>query len=246
DLHIGTGGNEERLKQALADVDENFPEAAFIIVTGDVTEFGYESEFTTLTSILKTSKRPVYPAMGNHDVRWSDSGKENYRHAFGEAYKVIDHNGVRVVLMDSSMLIEHYGHFDGLQLKRLKSDLESMPEGGFAVLAMHHPPLSPGHFIDNEYQFADLISNYNVPLVCDGHGHSLQRYSRNGTTFAMGGSVSNGGAPPHSYRVYKVTPGEITAITRIYDRDITKNEATIPTHSQDHKKLEMTTAASDS
>jgi outer membrane protein assembly factor BamB len=243
DLHIGTAGNEDRLRQGLADVEKNFPEAEFIIVTGDVTEFGYESEFTTLTSILKTSKIPVYPTMGNHDVRWSDSGKENYRHAFGEAYKVIDHKGVRFVLMDSSMLIEHYGHFDGLQLKRLEKDLQEMPDGGFAVLAMHHPPLSPGHFIDNEYQFADLISKYNVPRVCDGHGHAFQRYARNGTTYAMGGSVSNGGAPPHSYRIYKIEPDHMTAITRIYDRDITKTEDPVPTNSREHGKLAVAAAA---
>lgn len=232
DPHIGSPGNTDQLKQALDDVDKNFPEAAFIIITGDVTEFGFEEEFTSLTAILKSSKRPIYPAMGNHDVRWSNSGKENYRHAFGEAYKTVDHNGVRFVLMDSSMLIEHYGHFDGQQLKKLESDLESMTDGMFAVLAMHHPPLSPGHFIDNEYQFADLISRYNVPLVCDGHGHAFQRYSRNGTTYAMGGSVSNGDGPKRSYRVFSVEPDKMGAITRIYDRDITMTEDPVPTDSQ--------------
>lgn len=246
DSHIGTGTNDERLAEALADVDKNFPEAAFILISGDISEFGYESEYTTVTGVLKNSSRPVYTIMGNHDVRWSDSGKENYRRAFGESYKVIDHNGVRLVLMDSSMLIEHYGHFDGLQLKRLENDLESMPEDGFAVLAVHHPPLSPGHFIDNEYQFAELISNYNVPLVCDGHGHSLQRYTRNGTTFAMGASVSNSGSPAHGYRVFKVEPDQITALTRQYDRDITKTEDPIPTNSRDHKKLETAVTDLDS
>ncbi len=238
DPHIGVEGNVDQLRRALADVDKNFPEAAFIIVTGDVTEFGFEEEFTSLTEVLKESKRPVHPAMGNHDVRWSNSGKENYRNTFGNAYKTFDYNGVRFVLMDSSMLIEHYGHFDGQQLRQLEEDLKSMEEGQPAVLAMHHPPLSPGHFIDNEYQFADLIGKYNVPLVCDGHGHSLQRWSRNGTTYAMGGSVSNGGAPKRSYRVFKVTQDRMEAITRVYDRDITQTEEPVPTNSLDRTKIE--------
>ncbi len=244
DPHIGTPGNTEQLKLALEDVDKNFPEAALIIVTGDVTEFGFEEEFTSLTELLKSSKRPVYPAMGNHDVRWSNSGKENYRHAFGEAYKTVDYNGVRFVLMDSSMLIEHYGHFDGQQLKKLEADLASMNDGMCAVLAMHHPPLSPGHFIDNEYQFADLISRYNVPLVCDGHGHAFQRYSRNGTTYAMGGSVSNGGAPNRSYRVYRVEPDKMVSITRIYDRNITETQDPVPTNSL--KRNDLTTTMTQS
>jgi len=231
DPHIGSLGNELQLQQALEDVDRNFPEAAFIIITGDVTEFGFEDEFSSLTKVLSTSKRKVYPAMGNHDVRWSNSGKENYRNTFGETYKSFDHNGVRIILMDSSMLIEHYGHFDGLQLAQLEKDLKSMKEGQPAVLAMHHPPLHPGHFIDNEFQFADLISQFNVPLVCDGHGHAFLRYTRNGTTYAMGGSVSNGGAPKRSYRVFKVEPDKMTAITRIYERDVTKTEDPVPTNS---------------
>lgn len=240
DVHIGAGDNELRLKQALADSQAHFPEAEFIICTGDLTEFGFEDQFSTVSALFKTSKIPVYPTTGNHDVRWSNSGKENYRHTFGDTYKTFDHNGVRFVMMDSSMLIEHYGHFDGMQLAQLKKDLDSMPQDGFAVLAMHHPPLHPGHFIDNEFQFADLIGQYNVPLVCDGHGHAFMRYERNGTTYCMGGSVSDGGAPKHSYRVYKVEPGKITAITRIYDRNITETQDEIPTDSRKRPDLQTT------
>src|SRR5215207_10543837 len=72
DPHIGSHGNEERLVQALADVDKNFPEAEFIVISGDCTEFGRVDEFTTFTNIIKTSKRPVYAGTGNHDTRWSE------------------------------------------------------------------------------------------------------------------------------------------------------------------------------
>lgn len=243
DPHIGVQGNVDQMQQALADVDKNFPEAAFILISGDLTEFGFEEEFTSLTKVMESSSRPIHPAMGNHDVRWSNSGKENYRNALGETYKSFDYNGVRFILMDSSMLIEHYGHFDGQELKRLEEDLKAMPKGMPAVLTMHHPPLSPGHFIDNEYLFADLIGQYNVPLVCDWHGHSLQRWSRNGTTYAMGGSVSNGGAPKRSYRVFKVEPDKMTAITRIYDRNKTETEDPVPTNSLNRGKLETTRTA---
>lgn len=228
DSHIGGEHTAERLAQALADVDENFPEAAFIVISGDVTEFGRDYEFTTLTQVLKTSKRPVYPGIGNHDVRWSESGKENFRNAFGDTYVRIDHNGFHVILLDVSMLIEHYGHFDGQQLERLKKDLQEIGTTEPVALVMHHPPLSAGHYIDNEFQFAELIAPYNVPLVCTGHGHAFQRYHFGGTAYCMGGSVSNSGAPPRSYRVYKVEPDKIIPIKRIYDRDKTDTEKPIP------------------
>ncbi len=232
DPHIGINDNEVNLEAALKDVEENFPEAEFILLTGDITEYGYESEYDIVKPILEASKRPIYPAMGNHDVRWSDSGKENYRRALGETYKMFDHKGVRFVIMDSSMLIEHYGHLDGLQMKQLEEDLKSAPKDGFTVIAMHHPALHRGHFIDNEFKFAEMISNYNVPLVVDGHGHTFQRRARNGTTYTMGGSVSSKGSPARSYRVFRVEPNQISAITRIYSEDKTSEEDPIPTDSR--------------
>ncbi|MGI8905194.1 MAG: PQQ-binding-like beta-propeller repeat protein [Candidatus Sumerlaeaceae bacterium] len=243
DPHIGVEGHDERLRQALADVDTNFPEAELIVISGDLTEFGRVDEFTTFTDIIKTSKRPVYNATGNHDVRWSESGKENYRKFVGDTYIRVDHKGMHFFLLDVTVLLEHYGHFDGQQLAKLEADLKSLPPGEPGVCVMHHPPLSAGHYIDNEFQFADLIGAYNVPLICDGHGHGFMRYSFNGIEFCMGGSTSNSGAPPRSYRVYHVTPETITPITRIFDRNKTTTEPVIATQKPALPKIGFSNVA---
>lgn len=241
DPHIGAGtSHDQELRLALEDVDKNFPEAAFIILSGDVTEFGFEEEFDALTEVLQNPSRPIYSCMGNHDVRWSNSGKENYRNALKDTYIKFDYNDVRFVIMDSSMLIEHYGHFDGQQMKQLEADLKSLSDSQFAIVTMHHPPLHAKHFIDNEYKFAELIGDYNVPLVMDGHGHTLERYSYNGTTYAMGASVSTKGGPNGTYRVYRVNENEIEALVRDFKNDKTTLEPPVALTSLNRKSINTT------
>jgi outer membrane protein assembly factor BamB len=226
DTHIPGKGHSAFLMQCLNDAKKNWPEAEFVINTGDVTEFGYVEEFTSYTEVIARSPIKVYQVMGNHDARWSENGKENFKKYCGPTFVQFDHNGMRFFLMDVSMLIEQYGHFDGQQIKMLEAGLKDMPHDMPAALAMHHPPLSDGHYIDNEYEFTELLRAHYVPLVLDGHGHSFPRWEYNNTTYAMGGATSTG-APPRSYRVYKVTPEKIECFRRVVIGDKTTTEAPI-------------------
>lgn len=226
DTHIPGRGHSAFLMQCLNDAKKNWPEAEFVINTGDVTEFGYVEEFTSYTEVVARSPIKVHQVMGNHDSRWSENGKENFKKFCGPTFVQFDHNGMRFFLMDVSMLIEQYGHFDGQQMQMLEAGLKDMPQDMPAVLAMHHPPLSEGHFIDNEYEFTEVLRRHYVPLVLDGHGHSFPRWEYNNTTYAMGGATSTG-SPPRSYRVYKVSPEKIECFKRVVLGDRTTTEAPI-------------------
>ncbi|MCX7019876.1 MAG: PQQ-binding-like beta-propeller repeat protein [Candidatus Sumerlaeota bacterium] len=232
DTHVGSSGASEKLAATLADIDRHFADADFIILTGDVAEMGYEDEFTSYAAIARVNRKPIYAAPGNHDQRWSESGKENYKKYVGPTYQSFDHNGARFILMDTSLLLQHYAHFDGQQLERLRKDLDSLPAGMPAIIAVHHPPLSDGHYVDNECEFAELIRPYNVPLVLTGHGHGFKRYTFNNTTYAMGGSTmrASGGQPV--YRAYKVDPGGIEFMVRTIAGDKTTTEPAIAAQKQ--------------
>jgi len=228
DTHIGTTGNADRLTSALADIQATFPEVEFIINTGDVTEMGYKEEFADYQNAVKEWIKPIHHCVGNHDSRWSESGKENYREALGETYTTFEHKGVRFILLDVAMLVQHYAHFDGIQMARLRADLAKLTAGQPAVLALHHPPLHRGRYMDNEKKFAELIRPFNVPLVLMGHIHSLERYTLNGTTFAAGGSTSGKGHNSGFYRVFRVGGDQIEALTRDFVKKVTTAEPSIP------------------
>lgn len=70
DLHINGGVSypSEHLKKALDDIKSFGPKAEALIITGDLTESGTESDYKELRSILNKYKLPpVYVNMGNHD-----------------------------------------------------------------------------------------------------------------------------------------------------------------------------------
>lgn len=224
DSHIGAENAAENLSKTLQDIENKVPEADFIVHTGDVSDMGYPEQYENYLNIIKTYPKKIYCAPGNHDVRWSESGKENFRNYLGPTYTSFEHNGVKFILLDSSMLIEHYGHLAGDQMDKLKSELGALTPDQPAILGMHHPPLSAGHFIDNEYEFAEVIRKHNVPLVCTGHGHAFERYAYNNTTYAMGGSTSPG---DRAYRIYHVTPQRIEMVTRDMKKDKMTTESSI-------------------
>jgi len=226
DPHITAADTTQSLllQQAFDDMNKNYPDAAFVINCGDTTEMGYKEEYAHFKEIIGKFGKPVYSTIGNHDVRWSENGKENYRDAFGDTYRTFDYNGVRFVSMDVSMLLEHYGHFDGEKMNRLKKDLESLKENQPMIISFHQPILAGGGFVDNDFVFAEAIRPYNVPLVMEGHGHTLEMKTVNDTTYAMGGSTFGVSA----YRVWTIGDEYITGTVRKFRDNTSEVTTTFP------------------
>ncbi|MEI7025103.1 metallophosphoesterase [Paenibacillus sp. y28] len=78
DVHINPdlGGPSEHLKQSLDDVTKSFGSAVNgIIFTGDLADYGRETDYNELRSVLKRYKLPpIHANMGNHDYYdiWMD------------------------------------------------------------------------------------------------------------------------------------------------------------------------------
>jgi outer membrane protein assembly factor BamB len=225
DTHVGSPDNNADLTAVLGDIRENYPDAAFIVNTGDITDYGTAEELRAYRELITSSPLKIHSIPGNHDSRWADNGKESFKEIVGPTWLVWEHNGVKFIGMDVSMLIEQYAHFDGQQLARLSGELESLDPGQPAVVCVHHPPLSDGRYFDNDQEFADLIRRHNVPLVLMGHGHSLQRYTLNNTTYAMGGAIMQ----RQLYRVFRVYPDRVEMDTRNARNGKVKDEPPTPT-----------------
>jgi outer membrane protein assembly factor BamB/predicted MPP superfamily phosphohydrolase len=231
DTHIGVTGADERLSATLSDIKKHFPHTEFVINTGDVTEMGSKDELTTYAMLTQTWPYPIYNCPGNHDVRWSESGKGMFRRIIGPTRQHFEHKGVHFFLMDTSVLAEHHGHFNVDDLAWLDSELAKLPQGTPSVVCVHHPPMMPGATTDNDTEFAKILASHNVPLVLDGHGHTLHRYTLNGTTYVMGGSTSYApriGQP--CYRAYYVDARGFLPYVRIVPRDKKTSESLIPLH----------------
>ncbi|MCX7765498.1 MAG: metallophosphoesterase, partial [Candidatus Sumerlaeia bacterium] len=158
----------------------------FVVNTGDVTEYGYPEEFEAYNKILNNFLPGLkfYTASGNHDTRWSNAGKQNFRRLIGETNFSFDYGGIHIVVLDSSMLVEQYAHFEKKDLDWLKADLSRQPEDKPIIIAFHHPPFLENLYVDNEYELLQIIENHNVILVLMGHIHQHKIWRVNGIHFA--------------------------------------------------------------
>ena len=215
DTHQTASGSTEPLHRLAEDAAAMNPRPAFIIDTGDITEAGRPEEYAAFKQAivpLQSAEIGFYPVPGNHDVRWSPDGKEGFVKAFGKLYQSFDHGGAHFVLLDSTVVLEHWGHFDKAEMDWLKADLKRVRPETPVFLFMHHPigRATPGtRFIDNEYELTAAMRGHNVIAIFTGHGHSDLVWKVNGITTLMARGLYQG-----SYYRVTVTP-LIVSIDRV-------------------------------
>jgi len=153
DTHIVTKDTDEvlyadhnaRLAEAVASINVEPTSISAVLATGDLTQWGAETEFDELAEILAPLTMPVLPVPGNHDTRagmrrcfpdlpWADAEHHSW---------VVTVGGVRITGFDSTIPGEDGGVFD-TDRERWLSDVLAEPAAGPTILTMHHPPFVTG------------------------------------------------------------------------------------------------------
>lgn len=205
------------LVQAIA--DQNL---AFICFTGDIVYNGYDladwKTWDTETSVWRSKRIPVYPALGNHDLHGSEQlALGNYFQRFpglknSRYYSVRADNALFLVL-DSSM-----DEVSGPQGEWLAEKLDHVPSDvDFVFIVDHHPPYTSssdmkefggGHAArGSEQALARRLEERQAHarfrlIVFSGHVHNYERHQHGGITYF----VSGGGAA-HAYPIARA-PGD--------------------------------------
>lgn len=222
DTHVRPGADTgDGLRRTLAEIASLAPPPAFIIDTGDNTEMGSPEELQLYRNIIASSTIPVYPVPGNHDARWSGVGKEAYERIVAAPYRSFDHGGVHFALLDSSLLLEQYGHFDPDQLAWLSRDLAAVPPDRPIIAAMHHPVAIDRTFIDNEWDLLEILARHNTVLVLAGHVHTVRHWRLNGTDLVTSGAVMG---KDSAYGLIDISAGEVRWALRRVGREGVEQE----------------------
>src|SRR5688572_5998325 len=202
DTHFGVGNNQPANVRMFEEISKLEPQPEFCVNTGDIAEIGNDEEYQQLRDALKSLKPKMYIAPGNHDVRWNPRGKDGYVAGTGqELFQSWDHNGIHFVTLDSTVLLQHWGHVSQEQLDWLEKDLDALPEGTPVIIGFHHWIGREKVMVDNEQKLMDLVEPYNVVLWLQGHGHSDIQWSINGVPAVMQKGLYQG-----SYTVIDVEP----------------------------------------
>jgi len=186
DTHIGGATGAEDLRRTVADINAN-PNLDFVILSGDVTEFGSDEELRLAKQILDSLRIPWYVIPGNHDTNWSESGGNSFRKVFGGETFAFTHKGYFFVGTNSGPNMRMSpGQVPRENLVWMDSLFAAHPDKDMPLIYVNHYPQDSS--LNNWFEAIDRVKQRNVQLFFCGHGHQNKQYDFEGIPSIMGRS----------------------------------------------------------
>lgn len=155
------------------------PEA--MIFTGDIADTGevdaYKRIKAMVDPVAEKLGAEVIWAMGNHDDR--SSFRKHLLHqpeSTDPIFSSHDVNGLRILVIDTSVPGHHYGEISEEQLVWLSEQLATPAPDG-TILALHHPPvpavldMAMTVELHDQYKLAEVVRGSDIRSIIGGHLH---------------------------------------------------------------------------
>ena len=183
DTHVGGATGADDLRRTVLDLNQQ-QGIDFVILSGDVTEFGSDEELALAKQILDSLNLPLYVIPGNHDSNWSESGANSFRKVFAAETFFFEHNGVQFIGTTSGPNMRMSpGQVPRENLVWMDSIFKANPDQDKPLIAINHYPLDSS--LNNWYENIDRIKTKNVQLALCGHGHINKLYDWEGIPGVM-------------------------------------------------------------
>jgi outer membrane protein assembly factor BamB/predicted MPP superfamily phosphohydrolase len=213
DTHVGGITGASDLQQAIDDISKQ-TNIDFVILSGDVTEFGSEAELNQAKSILDKLSIPVYVLPGNHDSKWSESGNNDFVKIFGYEYFSFEKNGFLFIGTASGPNMRMApGLVPREQLVFLQAKLKGMKDTAQPIIFINHYPLDES--LSNWYEVIDLLKTRNTQVSLLGHGHQNKCFNFEGIPGVMGRSNLRATDETGGYNLVTVTQDTMYYAERI-------------------------------
>ena len=175
DLHCGSPYHipslATRVIEELNDLDPDV-----VVVTGDLTDMGFQQEFNQAYQLLSGLDCDVQLVLiGNHDAR--NVGDEHFEEFFGERSREVVHKGVRILGLDSSEPDLDNGRIGRERYRWIQERFGSGDPDEFSVVALHHhlvPVPGTGRERNIVFDAGDMLrvlATCGTDLVLCGHKH---------------------------------------------------------------------------
>ncbi len=212
DTHIGGAASaQEDLRRTVADINADTT-LAFTIITGDVTELGWDAELAEAYALLSQLRRPWYVIPGNHDTKWSESGNNSFRQVFGYERFFFQYKDYAFIGCSSGPNMRMApGLVPAEDLRWLDSVLQQLPAHQ-PLFFFNHYPLDAG--LANWYKVIELLKRVNTQAAFCGHGHTNKAFDAEGIPSAMCRSNLRARADTGAYTVVTVWPDVLTLAER--------------------------------
>jgi len=186
DTHVGSQAGASDLEMTVADINRQ-DSIDFVLLTGDITEFGSNEELLLAHQIINKLNKPWYALPGNHDSKWSESGNNSFVSIFGAEEFGFEKGGVLFVGTASGPNMRMApGLVPREQVVFLDSLLSHRSNAQQPVIFVNHYPLDES--LSNWYDLIDRLKTTNVKATLLGHGHRNHLYNFEGIPGVMGRS----------------------------------------------------------
>lgn len=203
DTHIGSSTGEDDLRKTVRDINRN-DSLSFVVISGDVTEFGSDAELLLAKQVLDSIKIPWYVIPGNHDTKWSESGGLSFKRIFGSDRFCFEFGDFIFVGINSGPNMRMSpGQIPVDNLIWLDSLLKTIDNHDKRVVLISHYPIDES--LNNWYLLTDLIKTSNIQVALCGHGHSNRILDLEGIPGLMGRSNLRGGSATGGYNIFTIS-----------------------------------------
>jgi len=187
DTHIGGAVTAaEDLRNTVKDINAD-SSLKFVVITGDITEFGADGELKEARTILDSLNKPWHIIPGNHDANWSESGANSFRTVFGSETTSFQYGGYLFAgtACGPNMRMGP-GQVPRENIVWLDSVLDHLPSPDMPIVYMNHYPQDSSQ--NNWYEAMDRLKRHNIQLILCGHGHNNHLLNFEGVPGIMGRS----------------------------------------------------------
>lgn len=232
DTHVSIGRNGAECRALLLEMAQTVrPDLA--VNGGDVTDYAFAGEYDEYRKVLEGIPFPVHHIPGNHDVRWAPLGEQIFRSRLGAPFGSFGHKGCHFALLDSTIPLSHYGHYESAQLRWLAADLRRVGRSTPVFVFTHHWTGRAPVMVDDERALYEVLEPYNVKVVFTGHGHADLLWDWAGIACTMNKGLYQG-----SYLRVDVDPaaGEVRLLRRTKEQPQPQPVTTVPLRPSREKR----------
>jgi predicted phosphohydrolase len=149
-------------------IELNLIKPEFVIITGDLVEWGTPEEQTLAYEFLTALEVPFYLVIGNHEWQYSAS--------FIKQWKLTDYSfnygpDLFFIAFDTGA---NMNKITDQQVIWIENEMETHKDVKNIMCMFHAPPFDIGinrNFVQNRVEFFDLCGIYNVTACLFGHDH---------------------------------------------------------------------------
>ncbi len=213
DTHVGSGSGAADLRATVRDLN-SMPGLSFVVISGDITEYGSREQLRLAKEILDGLSVPYHLIPGNHDTKWSESGATDFPRLWKADRFVFDCGPFRFIGMHQGPIMKMGdGHWSPQDARWLERTLRRLRPKDQPVVFVTHYPLDDG--IANWYVVLDLLKKHNTQVVLCGHGHANRQMEFEGVPGVMGRSNLRAARPAGGYNLVEVKDGRMSFCERI-------------------------------